>query len=71
MPHRAEVALAGVITVLVLTADLRGAIGFSSSGVLLYYFVANLAGFTQDPAHRRSVVRIHSARASLGCTSAQ
>ena len=35
-PHRAEVALAVVIVLLVLTIDLRGAIGFSSFGVLLY-----------------------------------
>ena len=52
-PHRAEVALAAVIVVLVLTIDLRGAIGFSSFGVLLYYTVANLAAFTQPAAQRR------------------
>jgi APA family basic amino acid/polyamine antiporter len=53
VPHRAEVVLAVVVTVLVLTLDLRGAIGFSSFGVLLYYFIANLAAFTQPPADRR------------------
>lgn len=53
VPHRAEVALAVVVCVLVLVVDLRGAIGFSSFGVLLYYLVANLAAFTQDPNHRR------------------
>jgi APA family basic amino acid/polyamine antiporter len=53
VPHRAEVALAGLVCLLVLTVDLRGVIGFSSFGVLLYYFVANAAAFTQDPAHRR------------------
>jgi len=36
------------VSVLVLLADLRGVIGFSSFGVLLYYFVANLAAFRQD-----------------------
>jgi APA family basic amino acid/polyamine antiporter len=50
VPHRAEVALAVVVTALVLTIDLRGAIGFSSFGVLLYYFVANLSAFTQRPS---------------------
>ena len=30
-----------------LVVDLRGVIGFSSFGVLLYYFVANLAAFRQ------------------------
>ena len=53
VPHHAELALGVVITLLVLTVDLRGAIGFSSFGVLLYYLVANLSAFTQDPAHRR------------------
>jgi basic amino acid/polyamine antiporter, APA family len=53
VPHRAEVVLAGVVCVLVLTVDLRNAIGFSSFGVLLYYFVANLAAFTQPSADRR------------------
>src|SRR5690349_13802860 len=43
VPHRAEIALAVVVAVLVLTTDLRGVIGFSSFGVLLYYLVANLA----------------------------
>lgn len=53
VPHRAELALAAVVCLLVLTVDLRGAIGFSSFGVLLYYSVANAAAFTQDRAHRR------------------
>jgi APA family basic amino acid/polyamine antiporter len=53
VPHRAEVALGGVVVVLVLTVDLRGAIGFSSFGVLLYYLVANVAALTQDRTHRR------------------
>ena len=47
VPHRAELALAAVVVVLVLTIDLRGAIGFSSFGVLLYYLVANLAALRQ------------------------
>lgn len=53
VPHHAEVALALAVCVLVLTIDLRGAIGFSSFGVLLYYLIANLSAYTQDPAHRR------------------
>ena len=48
VPHVAEITLAVVVSVLVLLADLRGVIGFSSFGVLLYYFVANLAAFRQD-----------------------
>lgn len=53
VPHRAEVLLAGIVTVLVLTLDLRGAIGFSSFGVLLYYFIANLSAATQPREVRR------------------
>jgi len=33
--------------------DLRGAIGFSSFGVLLYYLTANTAAYTQTAPHRR------------------
>ena len=53
VPHRAEAVLAVVISLLVLTQDLRGAIGFSSFGVLLYYFVANVAAATQADVDRR------------------
>jgi APA family basic amino acid/polyamine antiporter len=53
VPHRAEIVLAVVVGILVLTVDLRGAIGFSSFGVLLYYFVANVAAFTQSREQRR------------------
>ena len=54
VPHRAEIALAAaVVSVLVLTVDLRGAIEFSSFGVLLYYLIANLSAFTQHPDQRR------------------
>ena len=53
VPHRAELAIGAVVVVLVLVTDLRGAIGFSSFGVLLYYLVANLSALTQDRAHRR------------------
>jgi APA family basic amino acid/polyamine antiporter len=53
VPHRAEIVLAVIVSVLVLTTDLRGVIGFSSFGVLLYYFVANLSALTQNREHRR------------------
>lgn len=53
VPHRAEITVAVVVIALVLTADLRGAIGFSSFGVLVYYAIANAAAFTQPPADRR------------------
>jgi basic amino acid/polyamine antiporter, APA family len=53
VPHRAEVALAAAVSLLVVVVDLRGAIGFSSFGVLLYYLIANLSAFTQPPNQRR------------------
>jgi APA family basic amino acid/polyamine antiporter len=53
VPHHAEVALALIVGALVLVVDLRGAIGFSSFGVLLYYLVANAAALTQTAGHRR------------------
>lgn len=53
VPHRADVVLAVIVIVLVLTVDLRSAIGFSSFGVLLYYFVANVAAFSQGAEARR------------------
>jgi APA family basic amino acid/polyamine antiporter len=53
VPHHAEIAVAGIVALLVLTTDLRGAIGFSSFGVLTYYAIANASAFTQDREHRR------------------
>ncbi len=53
VPARAELAIAVVVGVLVTTTDLRGAIGFSSFGVLVYYAVANASAFTQAPGRRR------------------
>jgi len=53
VPHHAEIALAVIVSILVLTVDLRGAIGFSSFGVLLYYFIANVSAFTQAKEQRR------------------
>ena len=66
VPHRAELVLAAAVCLLVLTVDLRGAIGFSSVGVLLYYFVANLAAFTQ-PAARRRWPRALQVAGAAGC----
>ncbi|MFH8387214.1 APC family permease [Kitasatospora sp. NPDC018058] len=46
VPHRAELAIGAVVAVLAATADVRGAIGFSSFGVLTYYAVANASAWT-------------------------
>ena len=53
VPHRAEVTLAVVICGIISVADLRGAIGFSSFGVLIYYLIANIAAFAQPDTARR------------------
>jgi basic amino acid/polyamine antiporter, APA family len=53
VPYRAEIALALVVILLVATVDLRGAIGFSSFGVLLYYVIANASAITQPREQRR------------------
>ncbi len=53
VPHHAEIAVAVVVCLLVLTVDLRGVIGFSSFGVLVYYAIANAAAFTQSGDDRR------------------
>jgi len=53
VPHRAELTVAAVVVAVVLIADLRGAIGFSSFAVLAYYTIANLAAWTLEPAERR------------------
>jgi APA family basic amino acid/polyamine antiporter len=66
VPHHAEIALAVIVSILVLTIDLRGAIGFSSFGVLLYYVIANLSAFTQDRQHRR-YPRFVPIIGALGC----
>ncbi|MFE0581139.1 APC family permease [Streptomyces sp. NPDC058874] len=48
LPHHAELAVGVVVAVLAATADLRGAIGFSSFGVLAYYAIANASAWTLD-----------------------
>lgn len=53
VPHVAEVTLAGVVIIILLVADIRGAIGFSSFGVLVYYSIANLSAWTQTGHFRR------------------
>ncbi|MFJ6783291.1 APC family permease [Streptomyces yangpuensis] len=53
VPHRAELLVGMVVATVAATADLRGAIGFSSFGVLAYYAVANASAFTLSPAEGR------------------
>jgi APA family basic amino acid/polyamine antiporter len=53
VPVVAQLAVAVAVVLLVGTIDLRGMIGFSSFGVLLYYAVANASAWTQQGQARR------------------
>jgi len=66
VPHHAEVAVAVVVIAVVLVADLRGAIGFSSFAVLLYYAIANASAWTLSP-HQRRAPKAVSAFGLIGC----
>lgn len=66
VPQRAEIVIAVIVIAIVLFADLRGAIGFSSFGVLLYYFVANAAAFRQTGSTRR-YPRAFQVLGAIGC----
>ncbi|MGW5470730.1 APC family permease [Streptomyces chartreusis] len=64
VPHRAELAVGAVVAVLAATVDVRGAIGFSSFGVLAYYAVANASAWTLGSA---PTARVVPAVGLLGC----
>lgn len=66
VPHHAEVAVAALVCILILFTDLRGVIGFSSFGVLLYYLIANVAAYTQR-SERRRFPRLLQIIGVLGC----
>ncbi|MFD4337846.1 APC family permease [Streptomyces anulatus] len=53
VPHRAELLVGAVVAVAAATGDLRGAIGFSSFGVLVYYAVANASAWALTPDEGR------------------
>ena len=66
VPHRAELLLGLVVVVVVSVADIRGAIGFSSTGVLVYYAIANASAWTL-PGRARRWRRPVAALGLLGC----
>lgn len=68
VPHRIDLILLAVTTILVLFVPLEGAIGFSSFGVLLYYAIANLSAFTQSRRHRR-YPRLYQVLGVIGCVA--
>ncbi|MDF0376507.1 APC family permease [Streptomyces sp. KA12] len=53
IPHRAELTVGTVVALLAATTDVRGAIGFSSFGVLAYYAIANASAWTLTPQEGR------------------
>lgn len=68
VPHRAELAVAALLIVVVSLGDVRGAIGFSSCTVLVYYAIANASALTlgRDSA-RRLAVQTLAAFGLVGC----
>jgi APA family basic amino acid/polyamine antiporter len=66
VPLVAQLTIAALVALAVAVTDLRGMIGFSSFGVLLYYALANAAAWTQD-ADRRRWPRVLQALGVAGC----
>lgn len=66
VPHRADAVIGAAVIVLVSLVDLRGAIGFSSFGVLLYYLIANVAALRQRGDSRR-YPRVLQVVGATGC----
>jgi APA family basic amino acid/polyamine antiporter len=64
VPHRAQLAVGLAVATLVAVADIRGAIGFSSFTVLVYYAITNLAALTLGGGLRRLLPAVMGL---LGC----
>jgi basic amino acid/polyamine antiporter, APA family len=56
-----------VVCILVTTVDLRGVIGFSSFGVLIYYAIANASAYTLPASGDRRRRRILNVCGLAGC----
>ncbi|MGN7148503.1 APC family permease [Arthrobacter sp. SAFR-179] len=66
VPFIAELAVAAVVILLLLTTDVMTVVGFSSFGVLVYYAVANASAFTLA-AHPGYAPRWLNVLGFLGC----
>ena len=66
VPHHAEAAVGVLFVAVVLVADLRGAIGFSSFAVLTYYAIANASALTLS---RDAGTKVVPAVGILGCVT--
>lgn len=65
-PWVADLVLVVVVSALVVVMDVRGAIGFSAFGVLVYYTIANVSAWHQHGVHRR-YPRIVFVGGAVGC----
>ncbi|MBQ1024352.1 APC family permease [Micromonospora sp. C95] len=68
VPHRAELAVAAVVILVVVLGDVRGAIGFSACTVLVYYAITNAAALTlgREP-ERKLPVQTLAVAGLVGC----
>jgi basic amino acid/polyamine antiporter, APA family len=66
VPFIAELAVAAVVILLLLTTDVMTVVGFSSFGVLIYYAVTNAAAFTLE-AHPRHAPKWLNVAGFAGC----
>ena len=66
VPYVAELTVAAVVILLLLTTDVMTVVGFSSFGVLLYYAVANASAFTLN-VHPGYAPKWLNAVGFLGC----
>jgi APA family basic amino acid/polyamine antiporter len=66
VPFVAELAVAAVVILLLLTTDVMTVVGFSSFGVLIYYAVTNAAAFTLE-AHPSHAPKWLNAAGCAGC----
>lgn len=67
VPYVAELAVGVVVVIVVLAADVRGAIGFSSFAVLVYYAVANASAYRLRPDRGQRWSRIVAVLGLVGC----
>jgi APA family basic amino acid/polyamine antiporter len=68
VPHRAELAVAAVVIVVVALGDVRTAIGFSSCTVLVYYAITNASALTLGRDSARTLpVQLLAALGLVGC----
>lgn len=66
VPFVAELTVAAVVILLLVTTDVMTVVGFSSFGVLLYYAVANASAFTLE-AHPGYAPKWLNALGSVAC----